>query len=109
MNDRQNVADFREVMRRAYKLQKKKGVMQGDQTKKLDKLFSMGQNQRCVDRDGQVLFFWRAFRRRAARLYARQNGTRVVRQLDWNSLWSWILENWKLIIRAIFFLVPFII
>jgi hypothetical protein len=83
--------------------------MQSSQTEKLDRLFALNQGQRCVARDGRVLFFWRTFRRRAAILYARQHGTRVRYQLDWNSLWAWILENWQTIIRVIFFLVPFIV
>jgi hypothetical protein len=112
MTDRQNVALFRDTLKRAYTHQKKAGAMRGfngAQMKKLDRLFNMNQSERVVARDGRVLFFWRTFRRRAAILYARQHGTRVRYQLNWGSLWEWILENWQTIVRTIIFLVPFII
>ena len=109
MTDRQNVAQFKEVMRRAYRAKKAKGDVKGDEAKKLDKLFSLGPNQRVVARDGRVLFFWRTFRRRASYLYAKEKGLPWRVQLDWQSLYQWILDNWQLIVRTIIFLVPFII
>lgn len=109
MTDRQNVAQFKEMMCRAYAKQKKAGVVQGEEAQKLDKLFALDQNDRCVDRAGRILFFWRTFRRRVAIKYASQKGIPVRFQLDWETIFQWVLDNWELIIRTIIFLVPFLV
>lgn len=109
MTDRQNVAQFKEVMRRAYRHQQEKGVVKGEKKSKLDKLFALDRDDRVVARDGRVLFFWRTFRRRASYQYARQKGLPWRIQLDWESLFQWIIDNWQLIVRTIIFLVPFVI
>jgi len=108
-DDRQNIAEFREVMRKAYKHQKAKGVVGKRQREKLDKLFSLKMGERAVTRDGRVVFFWRLFRRRVALHYARVHriGARI--QLDWRNIWEWILDNWQTIVRMIIFLVPLFI
>lgn len=109
MTDRQNVAQFREVMQRAYAQQKKRGIIKGDEQAKLDKLFALDQDDKAVDRAGRVVFFWRTFRRRVAYNYAKQKGLPVNFQLDWEGIFQWIIDNWELIIRTIIFLVPFLI
>jgi hypothetical protein len=109
MTDRQNLDQFRDVMSRAYDHQNKSGVIQGEEKNKLDKLFQLGPNQRVIARDGRVLFFWRTFRRRVAYQYARAHRLPVRAQLDWSSIWQWILDNWQTVIRTILFLVPFVI
>jgi len=96
-DDRQNLAEFRETMRKAYRHQKAKGVVSKHDRKKLDRLFSMRPGDRVVGRDGRIMFFWRVFRRRVAIHYARQYriGARI--QLDWQHMWEWILDNWQLL------------
>lgn len=100
-----NLDQFRDVMQRAHEHQKKIGQDVG----KMDKLFHLEPKQRVVDRHGRNLLFWPVFRRQVARQYAASHGLRVNYQLNWVSIWEWILANWKTIIRTILFLVPFII
>ena len=107
--DQQNIADFRDVMRKAYKHQKKRGVVSNRQQARLDQLFSMRMGDRVITRDGRVCFFWRMFRRRVAMHYARVHRIGVRMRLDWRNIWEWILDNWQAIVRMIILLVPLII
>ncbi len=109
MTDRENVAQFRTVMKKAFAHQKQAGFVVGEEAAKIEKLFELDVNDKCVARDGRVLFFWRTFRRRVAVHYARDHRVPVRWQLDWESVWQWILDNWQTIIRMIIFLVPLVV
>lgn len=104
-----NLAQFVNVVRRAYGQAKTAGDIPAQDISVYDKLIAC---PAVVTGDGgQRVFAHRLWRRRVARLYHREHNRplRGPLDLDWEAIWAWIKENIVPILKLLFTIIPFII
>lgn len=110
---RNNLAQFRDVVTRAYKQAKRNGRFNDKDIERIDKRLNLGPVY-TMERNGHTrkIFVDRLWRRRVARMYWRQHGKPDrgwFEDVDWNAVYNWILENIVPITRILITLVPLLL
>lgn len=115
--DAQNLKQFHTMVARAYKQAKSTGKIARNDISVYDKLITSPAVVYSTNQRGWVrpVYAHRQWRRQVARMYYRSTGKPVRglfgldRGINWEDIWTWILENIVPILRMLLMLVPFII
>lgn len=116
--DADNLKAFVATVKKAYKQEKAAGRIPKKDLSVYDKLIecpAVVNPQKYSGHHGgwvRPVHAHRDWRRRVKRMYAREKGWSPLdwfRDIDWEAIWNWILENIVPILKLLLVIVPFII
>jgi hypothetical protein len=113
--DQKNIDQFVKVVRKAYAVAKGEGLIPAREVSIYDKLAvcpAVVTEPASFMQPARTIQAHRVWRRRVAQMYRRQHGISAGPfdfNLDWESVWNWLLENIVPILKVLIMIVPFLL